>query len=317
MEIGKTTICRIKDDKKAIVTFTFDDALYKPAVFFTHELTKYDLTGTFAVTTNFVRDSDGDDVNGTWEQWKNLINSKFNVANHSKSHRDLTKLQSAELEEEINGARRKLISEFKGQKVLCMINPFNATNEVVDRKISEQHFAARNGIEGYNSVDPSERDWLRLNYKGVYHNTTSEEMNRWIDEVIKNKLWLIEMIHGVDGIGWEAVPGYIFSEHFAYVSSKRENIWNATFEDATLYIRETQSASVSSKFEDQKIIVNLTVDLPSYFDYPLTLKTFVPSQDVMVISNGKSISFKLKKEEEKNFVYYDVIPNLNDTFILF
>ncbi|BBJ27292.1 polysaccharide deacetylase family protein [Athalassotoga saccharophila] len=318
MEIGNTFICSIKDDKKAIITFTFDDALYKPAIFFSSELSKRGLKGTFAITTNFVRDSNGNDVNGTWEQWINLINaSKFDVANHSKSHLDLTKLTPEELEEEINHARKILISKFKGQKVLCMVNPFNATNDVVDKKISEFHYAARNGIEGYNSISPPDKEWLRLNYKGIYHDTSATEMKKWIDESIKNNLWLIEMIHGVNGIGWEAAPDNVFRDHFDYVSSKKEEIWNATFEEATMYIREVQSTSINLKIEDRKVNVKLKNNLQPYFDYPLTLKTIVPNEDIKLTSNGRYIPFNIKREENRIFVYYEAIPKRDDISILF
>jgi len=318
MEIGKTFICPIKDDKRAIVTFTFDDALYKPAIFFTSDLSKRSLKGTFAITTNFVFESDGNDFNGTWVQWKNLIDVyKFDVANHSKSHLDLTKATAEELEEGINHARSILISRFKGKKVLCMVNPFNATNDTVDKKISEYHYAARNGIEGFNSISPSDKEWLRLNYKGVYHDTSAQEMNKWIDESIKNNLWLIEMIHGVNSIGWEAAPDHVFSDHFEYVSNKVKEIWNATFEEATLYLREVQRSFVIVKIEDQRAIVRLTNDLSSYFDYPLTLKTIVPNENVKLISKGKYLPFNVKREGNKILAYYSVIPNLDEVSILF
>ena len=64
-------------------------------------------------------------------------------------------------------------------------------------------------------------------------------MKQWVDTIIKsNNVWLVLVIHGVDGIGWEPIPHERLETYFKYIQSHDKDIWVATFQDAGKYIRE-------------------------------------------------------------------------------
>jgi hypothetical protein len=124
--------------------------------------------------------------------------------------------------------------------------------------------------------------------------------------------WLVLVFHGVDGIGYEALPGSLLEEYFQYIKQKEKDVWVATFADATKYIRERMSATIKVNETKQKITVTLSHTLdPSLYDLPLTLKSYVPDswKTVKVKQGSKETSVKAQNDERGTFVQYQAVPN--------
>ncbi len=194
----ETTICPLKDDKSCAFTFTTDDALYRSCVFYQSRFREYGLKGTAMLPTNFICPSPIEFMTesngfGNWEQWQAFLDEGFfDVANHTKSHPYLDKITAEQLEEEVNATQAVLRERFPGQKVLCMANPYVVTNDAIDDVIRQRHFSARNGGSGYNSLNPTEREWYRLDFQTALHHSTAEIMNAWIDEALKKSSGLLK-----------------------------------------------------------------------------------------------------------------------------
>ncbi len=320
-----TTVCDLKDDKSCAVTFTTDDALYRSCIFYQSRFKEYGLKGTLMLPTQFICPSPNayiTESNGFagWEQWQAFIGEGFfDVANHTKSHPYLNQISAEQLEDEVNGAQALLREKFPGQKVLCMANPYVVTDDTIDAVIRQRHFSARNGGNGYNSLNPTEHEWYRLDFQTALHKSTAEEMNAWIDHAIENKLWLIEMWHGVDGQGWEPPSSEECDKHLLYLSQKLDTIWNGTMEEVTLYLREKQHTTVVTELiEEAELRVSLKHDLDnSLFQYPLTLKTEVPSDwnTARLICGRRDQILSVKEAGENRVVYYDAVPN-SDILVL-
>src|SRR5690606_10470692 len=103
-------------------------------------------------------------------------------------------------------------------------------------------------------------------------------MKSWIDTTaVNDNIWLVLVIHGVGGIGWEALTSESLEEYFQYMKTKDEDLWIATFADATKYMRGRMNATVKTIESKNKIIVNLSHSLDNImYDLPLTLKTYIP-----------------------------------------
>lgn len=319
MEKINTYICSLKDDKACAVTFTTDDALYRSCLFYLSKFKEYGLKGTAAFTTDFVADGGNSNFSvengfGTWEHWQEFFSEGcFDIANHSKSHPYLDKLAAETLDLEINQTRQTLQNYFPGYKILSMANPFVVTNNTVDEYIRQLHFSARNGQNGFNSLSPSEDEWYHLNFQTALHNTTAEAMNEWIDKALITQSWLIEMWHGVDGQGWEAPPSEVCGRHLEYLSLKLDTVWNGTMDEVTQYLREKQHAMVKTLLQDQShIAVTLTTDLDAaLFNYPLTLKTTIPTgwTHVRIRCGQQEVLPDIQEKDGLQYVLYDVIPN--------
>ena len=77
-------------------------------------------------------------------------------------------------------------------------------------------------------------------------------------------------------------------------------------------MRERMDAKVDTKATDGKIEVNLTHSLDkSMYNFPLTLRTYVPSdwKQVRVMQGGKSQSVAVSNNGQGTFVLYQVLPN--------
>ena len=100
-------------------------------------------------------------------------------------------------------------------------------------------------------------------------------------------------------------------EHFSYIKSKENDLWVATFADATRYIKQRMNAKVSASVKGEKINVKLTHSLnKKLFDIPLTLKTYVnPAWREVNVKQGKSVAkVNVQREGSAAFVMYQAMP---------
>jgi hypothetical protein len=152
--------------------------------------------------------------------------------------------------------------------------------------------------------------------RGAVLKTTLPVMESWIDTTAAHhNIWLVLVIHGVDGIGWEALPGKMLDEYFHYMKSKDDDLWIATFGDVTKYIRERMNATFKSTANGGKITINLnhTLDRTMY-NLPLTLKTYVSSKwkGVQVTQGLERKPFLTHQDAGGRFVLYQAYPNRGD-----
>lgn len=149
--------------------------------------------------------------------------------------------------------------------------------------------------------------------RGATTKTPMPLMKSWLDTTaVKDNIWLVLVIHGVDGMGWEALTSQVLDEYFQYMKIKDKDLWIATFADVTKYMRERMSASAKATETKNNIVVSLSDPLDKAIYYvPLTLKPYVPA-------SWKSIEIKQGKENKRikpeqdikgNFVLYQAQPN--------
>ena len=138
-------------------------------------------------------------------------------------------------------------------------------------------------------------------------------MKSWVDTVVAHKNnWLVLVFHGVDGVGWEALPHEMLQEYFGYIKQHDDKVWIATFADVTKYMRERMHATVKGKETDNKIMVDLTHSLDkSMYDIPLTLRTYVPAdwKQVQVKQGNKTQTVSSETNDKGTFVLYQLQPN--------
>lgn len=318
---GYTSICEVKDNKKAAVVFTSDDGFYNSVSLYVSLWKRYNLKGTVALTTcgpdgntKLIHNSYPKEYYGTWAEWNTLVASGYlDIGNHSQTHRILPTCTASELEFEINGAKQRIDSNIQNFKTICCLCTSGKYNNTVINKVMEQHYACRVADHGYNSFSPTLYEIFRLKRQQIVANTTVSEANSWIDNAIKNKTWIIEAFHGTNGEGYEPPPSSFFEGHWYYVHSKADDVWCASFSEITKYIREKMAATIQLMTSNSsKITLNLTDTLPdNIFNYPLTLKTEVPAAwSASEVSQNNMVNIIIPKNEGgAYFVYYDAIPD--------
>jgi hypothetical protein len=149
--------------------------------------------------------------------------------------------------------------------------------------------------------------------RGATTKTPLPLMTSWVDTVLAhNNNWLVLVFHGVDGIGYEALPHELLREYFEYIKKNKDKLWIATFGDITKYMRERMHATVNTKREKNKIIIDLNHTLDkSMYDLPLTLRTYIPDdwKKVQVMQDGKTQVVTVDKNDTGKFVLYQLHPN--------
>jgi len=92
------SVARFKDDKRAAVSYTFDDALIEHATLVAPRMEKLGFRGTFWVNGRTVSDTAAalGKPRTSWKQLKQMANAGHEVSNHGWAHRSVTRLNPEE-----------------------------------------------------------------------------------------------------------------------------------------------------------------------------------------------------------------------------
>ena len=141
-------------------------------------------------------------------------------------------------------------------------------------------------------------------------------MKSWVDKTAtQGNIWLVLVFHGVDGVGWKPKTGGELADYFEYISSKKQSLWVATFQDVAKYIRERETGTVATYQDGDAIKVVLRSSLTDLsYDLPLTLKTYVPEgwNAVEVQQGQETKRSDVVRENNTNYVMYQATPNGED-----
>jgi hypothetical protein len=95
--------------------------------------------------------------------------------------------------------------------------------------------------------------------RGPLSKTTSEMMNSWVDDILtREDTWLVLVFHGIEGIGWEAIPEDRIRPYFEYIASKSDEVWVAPFRDVTQYMRQRMNTELTKTVSKDLITLKFT-----------------------------------------------------------
>ncbi|MBA4055780.1 MAG: polysaccharide deacetylase, partial [Marivirga sp.] len=200
--------------------------------------------------------------------------------------------------------------------------PYGTENERAVEYILKLYPASRNRmpepyleeLNRWNKMNPgtSTKEYVQWQ-RGATTKTPLPLMKSWVDTVATNENnWLVLVFHGVDGIGYEALPHELLEDYFKYIKQKENDIWVATFGDVTKYMRERMSATIKQTTTGSKITIELKHPLDQTdYNLPLTLKTYVPRQwkTARVEQGSTSETIKVKTDKGGSFLQYQALPN--------
>jgi len=200
--------------------------------------------------------------------------------------------------------------------------PYGTENERAVHAALQRYQVARNympdadvdDLDRASNADPalSDKEYIRWQ-RGALTETPMELMKSWVDKTAaQGNIWLVLVFHGVDGVGWKPKTSAELKEYFGYISSKKQNLWVATFQDVTKYIRERNHAAVASYTDSEGISVTLRSDLIDMsYDLPLTLKTYVPEgwSSVAVRQGERTKQVDVVRANGPGYVLYQAMPN--------
>ena len=258
----------------------------------------------------------------TWPEIKKFAANGHEFGSHTISHPRLAVLDEPNILYELEKCKEEINMMLGSEHTFSAECPFGTENERVMEYAYKVHPALRNRmpepfleeINRWNDMTPgmSNKPYIQWQ-RGPLTKTSVPLMKSWVDTLIAtNNVWLVLTFHGVDGIGWEAKPHQELQEYFSYMKQHDDHLWIAPFRDVTKYMRERMAANVNSREEDDAFVVTLEHSLDkALYNYPLTLKTYVPEDwaEVRIIQGGKEIKSLKRSDDRGTFVLYDAMPN--------
>jgi peptidoglycan/xylan/chitin deacetylase (PgdA/CDA1 family) len=257
----------------------------------------------------------------TWDEIREFASRGYEFASHTISHPRLAILDEVNMLWELEKCKEDILRQLGSEHTFSCECPYGTENERVMDYALAIYPATRNRMpEEYlaelnrgSRVHPSEPDKPYVQWqRGPKTATPLHLMNSWIDTcLVNNDIWLVLGFHGVDAVGWEAIPGDTLDTFFSYIKANEEELWVATFQDVTKYMRERMSSTVKSSRDRDQIQVNLSQNLDqSLYNLPLTLKTEIPDRwkEISVTQNGMDLDYEIISEKQGRSVMYSALP---------
>jgi peptidoglycan/xylan/chitin deacetylase (PgdA/CDA1 family) len=258
----------------------------------------------------------------TWKEIKEFARRGHEFGSHTISHPRLSVLDEPNLLYELEKCKEEIGKQLGAEHTFSAECPFGTENERVMEYAYKVHPALRNRmpepfLEELNrgskrTPGTSNKEYIQWQ-RGPLTKTPMELMKSWVDTLlVRDNVWLVLTFHGVDGIGWEAKRHEEHAEYFRYMKEHEDKLWIAPFRDVTKYMRERMAAKVSSQEDEDRIEVSLEHSLDkSSYNYPLTLKTYVPEEweEVNIRQGGKKLPSRSNTDDKGKYVLYEALPN--------
>ena len=264
----------------------------------------------------------------TWEEAKEFAARGHEFGSHTITHPRLAVLDEPNMLYELEKSKEEIEKQLGPDHTFSAECPFGTENERVMEYAHKVYPALRNRmpepyLEEYNrssKMTPAASDKEYIQWqRGPLTKTTLEEMKSYVDTLlVHDNVWLVLTFHGVDGIGWEAIPHERHAAYFRYMKEKEDKLWVATFKDVTKYMRERMSAKVNVKEKGDKIVLNVDHSLDKkLYNVPLTLKTYVPDgwKEAVVKQAGNERRVSVATDEKGAYVLYEAKPDSEDVVL--
>lgn len=238
-----------------------------------------------------------------WEEIRKYAQNGHEFGVHTISHPRLAVLDEKNLLFELEACKDEIERELGKEQLFSAECPFGTEDERVMEYALEMFPALRNRMpEAYlEEINRSGKFDASQNYgkeyiqwqRGPLSKTTPELMNSWVDEILtREDTWLVLVFHGIEGIGWEAIPEDRIRTYFEYIAGKSKEVWVAPFRDVTQFMRQRMNTELTKSVSKDMISLKLESGLdPYWYRQKLTLKTYIPS-------TWKSVTFQQGKETE-------------------
>lgn len=342
---AQASVLPVRNNAKGIVTIMHDDGDLPTVEYLDGEFEENNLKGTVAMIASRVNDNNV----AAWQSY--FDTGRFNLANHSYTHSYWGQDDSAEsgvlsdgtpyeiaagnMTKEIITSGEYLREKFPEERVLSFVKPgfvyptgLPQVSDAAYDMIRENYICMRNTGGGMNTIPPA--DWDNVKSLMVRADSDPASPNNhtaayWIDEVdktIEQHGWLVFLFHNIvedaqvgTGLVSQSKASILFDALGDRVQSG--DVWCAYLDEAAMYIKESQSASVyAKKYQGDSVGVVLTDGMEdSVYNFPITVKVEVPEgwDMVSVTQDGKVLEVaKAFTEGTSSYVYANIVPDAGE-----
>jgi peptidoglycan/xylan/chitin deacetylase (PgdA/CDA1 family) len=257
----------------------------------------------------------------TWANFRADAAKGYEFASHSITHASMPALDSVNIDYELRKSKAEILDKLGAKYTFSAEVPYGYENPRVMNIAYKLYPALRNRMpepwlkeidRASNEVPgTTTKDYVQWQ-RGATTQTPLPLMQSWVDTAAyRTDTWLVLVIHGVDGLGYEALPHTLLANYFTYIKNRENKLWIATFGDVTKYMREREWTQIHSTLKNGKIIMRLNSTLDKkVYDVPLTLKTYVPDGwKLATVTQGSQVQkVKVIKNSDVNFVIFNIKP---------
>lgn len=252
-----------------------------------------------------------------WDEIKEYANRGHEFGVHTISHPRLAVLDEMNLLYELEKNKEEIEHKLGVDHLFSAECPFGTEDERVMEYALSMFPALRNRmpedfleeINRSGKFDPSknyEKEYVQWQ-RGPLSKTTLETMKSYIDDILtRDDTWLVLVFHGIEGVGWEAIPEETIRSYFEYIAAQ-EDIWTAPFRDVTKYMRQRMGTQIEPTLSEDVLNLEITSELdPAWYNQPLYLKTYVPTTwDSVNLNQGdQSEALTLGTDVKGKYVEY-------------
>jgi peptidoglycan/xylan/chitin deacetylase (PgdA/CDA1 family) len=258
----------------------------------------------------------------TWDSIKTYASQGYEFASHTITHAHMAVLDTTNMFYELEKSKEDIKNHLEEKYTFTAEIPFGIEHPRAMKYSLPSYAALRNLMtdpymqeinRGYKTQPGSSNKEYVQWQRGGTTKTSLQLMKSWVDTTLAHdNIWLVLVFHGVDGLGYEALPHELLDTYFQYIKKHEDSLWVANFSDVAKYMRERMHASVTTGKTGDRIIVHLQHSLdPNSYNIPLTLKTYVPEEwkKVEVKQNDFQKQFQAQKDSKGNYILYTVNPN--------
>ena len=257
----------------------------------------------------------------TWDEFRQAGKQGHEIGNHLVSHAHTPGLDEPNILYEAMKADEDIRAQMGEEHAFSIESSYGIHDARVEKILVPRFPLTRNwvtdafmdGIMRGDNRDPAEmkKEYVQWQ-RGPISKTSVEQMTGWVDKSLATGTWLVLVIHGVEGIGWEPIPAAHLRAYFDYMKANEGRLWVATFRDAAKYARERMASKVATRPAGDAIEVTVTHSLdPKLYNLPLTARTTVPAQWMSVrLRQGRvNATVPVQRDGSGAYVQYRIAPN--------
>ena len=257
----------------------------------------------------------------TWDELRRYAAQGHEFANHSVTHPFMPALDEPNIVYEIEKANEDIREQLGPHHTFSIEAPYGIDDPRVRPIVASRFALTRNWVtdefmDGFlrdDRRDPttSTKDYVQWQ-RGPVARTAYDLMTGWVDTSIAHGIWLVLVFHGVEGIGWEALPTERHRAYYDYIKDHQSKLWIATFQDGAKYARERVNAKVATARSGDAITVTVTHSLdPKLYDLPLTARTTIPADwQIVRFRQGSEVRWlPISRDDGTPSVVYRIAPN--------
>jgi peptidoglycan/xylan/chitin deacetylase (PgdA/CDA1 family) len=257
----------------------------------------------------------------TWDELRLHMAEGHEMANHTITHALLPVMNEPNIAYEVEESKKEMLEQLGSKSQFSVEAPFGIDDPRVKDVVASRFPITRNwvlddfmaGILRGGRTDPttSTKEYVQWQ-RGPLAATTLAEMKGWVDTSLDHGIWLVLVIHGIEGVGWEPITTENLRIYFDYIADRKTRLWVATYQDGAKYARERHASAVVAKAGGDRIEVTVTHSLDkNLYDLPLTVKTWLSGDWKLAhFQQGQDARWlPIHHEGDSTFVLYRIAPN--------